>query len=169
MAGISFVVGNYYDFWVLKLNSNGTVAWQKTYGGTNSDYAYDQANSIPQTADGGYIVAGDTLSFGAGAADFWVLKLNSNGTVAWQKTYGGTKVDYANSIQQTADGGYIVAGYTNSFGAGGVNFWVLKLDANGNISFNPSTGAFITDTNITPNDTFATVTDTNATVSQQAP
>ena len=71
--------------WVLKLDSDGTVDWQKTYGGTSYDYAY----SIQQTADGGYIVAGHT-QFMVQANDAWVLKLNSDGTVAWQKTYGGT-------------------------------------------------------------------------------
>ena len=72
--------------------------------------AYDYANSIQQTSDGGYIVAGETMSFGAGGSDAWVLKLDGNGNVQWQKTYGGTGNDYANSIQQTSDGGYIVAG-----------------------------------------------------------
>ena len=97
--------------------------WAKTYGVTGYEYAY----SIQQTADGGYIVAGYTSSSGAGDTDAWVLKLNSDGTVAWQKTYGGTG-DIAYSIQQTADGGYIVAGCTNSFGAGNRDAWVLKLN-----------------------------------------
>ena len=105
--------------WVLKLNADGTVAWQKTYGGTNDDYAA----SIQQTSDGGYIVAGHTYSFGAGNDDAWVLKLNADGTVAWQKTYGGTSYDYAFSVQQTSDGGYIVAGHTYSFGAGNDDAW----------------------------------------------
>jgi len=116
------------DFWVLKLKSDGTVDWQKTYGGGG----YDSASSIQQTSDGGYIVAGVTTSFGAGGYDFWVLKLDGSGNVQWQKTYGGTGNDYANSIQQTTDGGYIVAGVTTSFGAGG-DFWVLKLDSSGNV------------------------------------
>ncbi|MDD5224297.1 MAG: hypothetical protein PHE84_09915 [bacterium] len=101
----SFGAGS-YDSWVLKLNSDGTVAWQKTYSGTSDDYAY----SIQQTTDGGYIAAGLTQSFGAGYYDFWVLKLNSDGTVNWQKAYGGTGSESAYSIQQTSDGGYIVAG-----------------------------------------------------------
>ncbi|MEF3167805.1 MAG: hypothetical protein K6360_00495 [Deltaproteobacteria bacterium] len=80
--------------------------WAKTYGGTS----HDVANSIQQTSDGGYIVAGWTSSFGAGDWDFWVIKLDASGNVAWQKTYGGTSCDEAFSIQQTSDGGYIVAG-----------------------------------------------------------
>ncbi len=79
----------------------------------------DGANSIQQTSDGGYIVAGATESFGAGEKDAWVIKLDAKGNVQWRKTYGGKYGDKANSIQQTSDGGYIVAGMTGSFGAGG--------------------------------------------------
>jgi hypothetical protein len=101
-------------FWVLKLDRNGDVQWQKTYGGPSED----KASSIQQTSDGGYIVAGTTYSFAAGYTDIWVLKLDRNGNVQWQKTYGGPSWDKASSIQQTSDGGYIVAGSTYSFGAG---------------------------------------------------
>ncbi|RME64713.1 MAG: hypothetical protein D6778_07465, partial [Nitrospirae bacterium] len=105
--------------------------WVKTYGGTN----YDKAYSVQETSDGGYIVAGWTQSFGAGYGDFLVLKLDADGNVQWQKTYGGADDDGASSIQQTSDGGYVVAGYTASFGAGGYDVWVIKLDANGNVQW----------------------------------
>ncbi|MDI6733382.1 MAG: hypothetical protein QME16_05630, partial [Planctomycetota bacterium] len=181
VAGVtqSFGTGS-ADFWVLKLTSTGSIDWQKTYGGTG----YDRANSIQQTADGGYVVAGNTTSFGAGSNDFWVLKLNNDGTVAWQKTYGGTGGETANSIRQTADGGYIVAGNTPSFGAGSADFWVLKLNPDGtcpplgqNTTVSPvDTNVTPVDTTVTPADTSATVTDTsvtgvdtNAAVNQQAP
>jgi len=181
----SFDAGD-VDFWVLKLNSDGTITWQKRYGGPRND----SASSIQQSRDGGYVVAGYTASFAAHNYDFWVLKVNSDGTVAWQKTYGGTKEEEARSIQQTRDGGYIVAGYTQSFGAGGNDFWILKLDSDGRILFNPASGASVRDTNVVPvdtnctvvdttatvtntsatvTDTNATVTDTNATIMQQAP
>jgi uncharacterized delta-60 repeat protein len=124
------------DFWILKLNGDGTVAWQKTYGGTG----YDDPYSIQQTSDGGYIVAGETTSFGTMNFDLWVLKLNAGGSVAWQKTYGGTSDGYPNSIQQTSDGGYIVAGRTASFGAGGLDIWVLKLNADGSIAWQKTYG-----------------------------
>ena len=124
------------DAWVLKLNADGTVAWQKTYGGSNDD----RADSIQQTADGGYIVAGSTSSSGAGGSDAWILKLNADGTVAWQKTYGGSNDDRADSIQQTADGGYIVAGSTSSSGAGGSDAWVLKLNAGGTVAWQKTYG-----------------------------
>jgi hypothetical protein len=131
----SFGAGG-YDFWVLKLNASGDVVWQKTYGGGG----WDEARSIQQTTDGGYIVAGWTGSFGAGSADFWVLKLDSSGDLVWQKTYGGAGNDWAHFIQQTSDGGYIVAGYTGSLGAGSLDFRVLKLDARGDVVWQKTYG-----------------------------
>jgi hypothetical protein len=139
VAGETRTASGNYDCWVLKLDGNGNVMWEKTYGGSEDDRAY----SIEQTRDGGYIVAGKSWSFGAGLYDIWVLKLNSDGTVLWQKTYGGSENDttiYTNSIQQTADDGYILVGDTNSFGAGGVDIWVLKLDSNGNITWQKTYG-----------------------------
>ncbi|MCP4364530.1 MAG: hypothetical protein GY800_04455 [Planctomycetes bacterium] len=124
------------DMWVLKLRPDGAVEWQKAYGGV----ARDEALSIQQTGDGGYIVAGYTESFGAGKEDFWVIKLRSDGAVEWQKTYGGVDMDGASSIQQTGDGGYIVAGYTRSFDAGGGDFWVLKLAPDGSVEWQKAYG-----------------------------
>ncbi len=136
VAGAKYLGNGLYDFWVIKLNSDGTVAWQKTYGGSDDDVAH----SIQQTADGGYIVAGITASFDVGSGDFWIIKLNSDGTVAWQKTYGGTGQEWAYSIQQTADGGYIVAGVTASFSAGLRDFWVLKLNSEGTVDWQKAYG-----------------------------
>jgi uncharacterized delta-60 repeat protein len=101
--------------------------WGITYGGNGSEIVY----SIQQTSDKGYIVAGETTSFGSGGFDGWVLKLNPDGSIAWEKTYGGPSEDRLLSVQQTTDGGYIVAGRTNSFGKGGGDFWVLKLYPDG--------------------------------------
>jgi len=125
-----------YDFWVIKLDTRGNKIWDKTYSGGY----WDEANSIQQTEDGGYIVAGRAASKGAGGADFWVIKLAEEGNKIWDKTYGGNDWDYANSIQQTEDGGYIVAGYTASKGAGGTDFWVIKLDARGDIIWDKTYG-----------------------------
>ncbi len=130
----SFGAG-FFDAWVLKLHGDGTIAWQKTYGGPGDD----EATSIQQTVDGGFIVAGSTTSFGAGL-DVWVLKLEGDGTIAWQKTYGGPRGERAASIQQTADGGFIVAGSTTSFGAGLLDVWVLKLEGDGTIAWQKSYG-----------------------------
>ena len=114
----------------MKLNSKGEVEWQKTFGGEYSD----RGNSIQQTTDGGYIVAGWTKSFGsAWWKDVYILKLNSKGEVEWQKTFGGEYDDLANSIQQTTDGGYIVAGWTESFGSGYEDVYILKLNSKGEV------------------------------------
>jgi hypothetical protein len=104
------------DFWIVKLNANGDTVWTKALGGT----AYDAAQSVRQTSDGGYIVAGQTGSNNGdvtgyhGGGDFWVVKLNGNGDLVWQKALGGSFNDGAGAVRQTADGGYIVAGYTFS-------------------------------------------------------
>ena len=103
-------------FCILHCSAQPAIQWQKCLGGPNVDRAY----SVQQTADGGYIVAGRTLSnYGDvtgshGSWDYWVVKLDSSGNIQWQKCLGGTGNDYANSVQQTTDGGYIVAGYTIS-------------------------------------------------------
>ncbi|MFC2167706.1 CFI-box-CTERM domain-containing protein [Acidobacteriota bacterium] len=125
-----------YDIWILKLASDGTNEWQKTYGGSEGEYAY----SIQKTNDGGYIIAGATQSFGAGNSDFLILKLSHNGTIEWQKTYGGSLSEVAYSIQQTFDGGYVVAGTTMSFGAGNVDLWILKLDILGILEWQKTYG-----------------------------
>ncbi len=125
----SFGVGFAYDFLIIRLDASGNVIWAKTYGGSGSEEVY----SIYSSGDGGFIVAGSTDSFGAGSCDFLVIKLDSNGNLIWAKTYGGNGCDVAVSISLTGDGGYIVAGYTNSFGAGDDNSLVIKLDSNGNI------------------------------------
>jgi uncharacterized delta-60 repeat protein len=138
----------YTDYWVVKLDATGTIQWQKILGGTN----LDQAQSIQTTSDGGYVVAGFSRSTDGdvtgnhGPPDYWVVKLDSTGTIQWQKTLGGTSSDYANSIQTTTDGGYIVAGYsfsTNGDVIGNHGFadsWLVKLDATGTIQWQKSMG-----------------------------
>jgi len=171
------VAGDTFDnsrlAWVFKLTPDGSISWEKTYGGDKSDYAH----SIQQTSDGGYIVAGRTNSFGSGQEDAWVLKLDSGGNMSWQRTYGGSNDDNANSIQQTTDGGYVVAGSTQTFGIGILDSWILKLKPDGTID--PScpadlgkessatamgSTAIVGTTDILPVDSLATVEDTTATV-----
>jgi uncharacterized delta-60 repeat protein len=127
---LSFGAGS-EDYWILKVKSDGTVAWQKAYGGAD----WDRAHSIRETSDGGFIVAGKTQSFGAGVDDYWILKLNSDGTVAWQKTYGGTGTDIAYDVRETSDGGYIVAGETASYSSGSRGAWIVKLNSDGTVSW----------------------------------
>jgi hypothetical protein len=133
----SFEEGQWYqDIWILKLSSDGGVEWQKTYGGDKSD----SASSIQQTDDGGYIIVGETGSFGAGNSDIWILKFSSDGDIEWQKTYGGDKGDSASFIQQGDDGGYIVVGQTTSFGAGESDTLILKLSSDGEIEWQRTYG-----------------------------
>jgi ribosomal protein S11 len=117
------------DIFLIKTDADGNIIWAKTYGGTYWDGAF----SVQQTSDGGYIVAGLTASFGAGFDDIFLIKTDANGNIIWAKTYGGTYYDYAYSVQQISDGGYIVAGGTESFGAGGGNAFLIKTDENGDI------------------------------------
>lgn len=130
IAGNSYFMDKDYDVWILELNSEGDILWKKTYGG----YKKDTADFIQPTSDGGYIVAGATNSFDAKGYDFWVLRLDSTGNINWQKSYGGAGNDFATSIQQTTDGGYIVAGDTDSFGAGVRDILILKLSIDGTAS-----------------------------------
>ncbi len=126
----SFGAGS-WDIFLIKIDANGNVQWAKTYGGTGNDHAW--TGSLLQTSDGGYIVAGFTTSFGAGGADFILIKTDANGNLQWAKTYGGTGVDTAIFSQRTSDGGYIIAGQTTSFGAGNEDLFLVKTDANGDI------------------------------------
>jgi len=116
------------DAFIVKLDSSGNISWSKTIGGENDDYA----SFIQQTLDGGYIIGGGTQSFGAGDDDAFIVKLDSSGNILWSKTIGGTNFDTAYSIQQTSDGGYIIGGGTQSFGAGHDDVLIVKLDSLGN-------------------------------------
>ena len=116
------------DFFLVKFDSFGAVEWAKTISGANDDLGY----SVVQTTDGGYAVAGETNSFGAGDYDLFLVKFSSSGAVEWAKTVGGTDRDVGKSVVQTSDGGYVVAGYTASFGAVGNDLFLVKFDKNGN-------------------------------------
>lgn len=135
--------GTGYDIWIVKIDDTGALKWEHCYGGS----ANDAVSAIHQTSDGGYIVAGYTSSsdgdvtFNHGADDYWVFKLNDTGAINWQKTYGGSFEDFAYSISQTVDGGFIVAGETLSndgdvIGNHGLyDSWTVKLDDTGNITW----------------------------------
>ncbi|MBU1707101.1 T9SS type A sorting domain-containing protein [bacterium] len=117
---VSFGVGR--DFWIVKTDANGDSLWSRTYGGVGSEECY----SAVQISDGGYVLVGSTSSYGAGSADFWIVRTDSNGTQLWDKTFGGSSSDVCRSVQQTTDGGYILGGHTRSFGAGNYDFWLVK-------------------------------------------
>ena len=122
----------YEDVWVLRLDSTGKIVWDKTFGETKAD-SVSRANSIVALADGGFAVAGFTSSKGAGHHDVWVLRLDGAGKILWDKTFGGPKADGANSIVALSDGGFAVAGWSASKGAGFQDAWVLRLDSTGRI------------------------------------
>jgi len=161
IAGVSMLdddktIGHhgYRDFWIVKLDKNGSIQWQKYLGGSNDDRAY----SIQQTNDNGYIIVGGTESYDGDVSgnfvgwdfrsttDFWVVKLNKEGNIEWQKCLGGSSWDEAHSIQQISDGGYIVAGWTYSNDGdvkgnhGYSDFWVVKLDNKGKIEWQKCLG-----------------------------
>jgi hypothetical protein len=137
----SDVTGGGYDFWIVKLDSLGTLQWQKSLGGSDND----EAKSIQQTSDGGYIIAGSSFSNNGdvtgnhGNQDYWIVKLDSLGTIQWQKSLGGSEEDEAKSIQQTSDGGYIIAGSSFSNNGdvtgnhGGFDYWIVKLKGQENV------------------------------------
>jgi hypothetical protein len=140
------------DYWVVKLNTVGTIVWNKLLGGNGLEKPF----SIQQTTDGGYIIAGYSGSSVSGditgpihgSLEFWIVKLDALGNIIWNKSLGGANQDEAYSIQQTTDGGYIVAGYSASSATGNVtgtnhglgDYWIVKLDALGNITWNKLMG-----------------------------
>ena len=117
------------DAYLVKTDSSGSVLWDTTYGGSGDDRGF----SVQQTFDGGYIIAGLTESFGAGSTDVYLIKTDSAGTTLWQVTYGGTEHDWGGFVEQTLDGGYVIAGRTSSFGAGSGDVYLIKTDSLGRV------------------------------------
>jgi hypothetical protein len=139
LAGDTIRLNAHPDFWLVKTDADGNMEWNKTYGGGDIDHA----NSVVQTSDGGYAVAGSTLSFGAGEWDSWLVKTDEYGDMEWNKTYGGTKSEGASSLVETSDGGFALAGSTTSFGVWLINFWLVKTDGAGNMEWNQTYGSSI--------------------------
>lgn len=149
-------ISNYFgqiDFWVVKLSENGIIEWKKKYGGDSNDEGY----SACLTNDGNYIIAGSSESNIAGIEtnqvymDFWILKINPNGNIIWQKKYGGGGYEYLRKIKKTTDGGYILTGDTTSSDGnitgnnGGKDLWIVKIDENGNILWQNNFGGTLDD------------------------
>ena len=136
------------DVWVVKLNSNGTLQWQKSFGGSSEDRGY----SIIQTTDGGYLVGGESSSADGdatnnlGNSDYWVLKLNFEGKIEWQKSLGGASIDRANDVIEAADGGFVLFGQTYSTNGdvsgnhGNNDQWLVKLNKSGDLEWQKAFG-----------------------------
>jgi len=139
------------DVLLIKTNSNGDTTWTRTLGGTGNDFAY----SLDQTSDGGYVVCGQTMSFGAGGSDVYLMKVNSSGVLQWSKTYGGTGNDEGRSVGETSDGGFIITGTTSSFGSGGDEIYTIKTDGAGVVQWSKTYGEF--DGNDRSNDIIQTI------------
>lgn len=156
-TGDKIEVGNgYYDYWVIKLDSTGSVIWQNTIGGNYDDYLFD----IIQTIDGGFLLggfsasnlSGDKTEGYLGGNDFWIIKLDSLGNIEWQNTIGGSYTDQF-SMEQTLDGGYILGGSSKSGISadkteaciGGFDYWILKIDITGNIEWQHTFGGNLDD------------------------
>ena len=143
------------DYWIVKVDSLGELEWESSFGGSEND----EASGVVQTPDGGYLVAGGAVSSdgdvignnGTNTEDVWVLKLSAVGAMEWSRTYGGSQNERAESIENTNDGNYILAGYSESSnGDVGVNkgdfdYWVLKIDGNGNLLWENSFGGSLSD------------------------
>ncbi|MFC2088962.1 T9SS type A sorting domain-containing protein [Calditrichota bacterium] len=130
ITGSSKAYGSTFDnLFLIKTTSSGDTIWTKKYGGPS----WDIGNSVQETNDGGYIIAGKTSSYGAGSQDVWLIKTTASGDTLWTKTFGGSSGDGANSIQQTSDNGFIIAGYKDSNGPNRKDFWLIKTDAFGNL------------------------------------
>ena len=125
VAGYTVSFGDSIQVYLIKTNATGDTLWTRTYGGTSDDYGY----SVQQTMDTGYVIAGKTNSFG-NFYQVYLIKTNSFGDTLWTRTYGGAGYDDGRSVQQTSDGGYIVAGWTNSFGDGN-QVYLIKTNAQG--------------------------------------
>ena len=132
MAGYYMNVNFDMDVWVIKTNAEGDVQWERTYGGAGTDIGI----SLEQTSDSGYVIAAQTASFSPGTGDAWVLKINAEGDVQWERTYGSFLNDSIDSIHQTSDGEYIMGGFNFSFGRlapVGHAGWLLKVGSNGDL------------------------------------
>jgi len=127
--------GNSEDVYLIKTDVNGVELWSQTFGGTGQDYCF----SVQQTTDGGYVITGDTDSYGNGSYDVYLIKTDVNGVELWSQTFGGPYYDEGKSVQQTTDGGYIITGTTGEWGFG--NVYLIKTDGSGIEQWSQTFGA----------------------------
>jgi hypothetical protein len=125
-----------FDVWLAKTDNTGNIEWESNAGGSGSDIG----RAVIQTSDGGFILSGDTDSYGSGATDIWLLKASSNCVIEWDETFGGTDSEYGYDLQVDSDSGYLISGYTKSYGAGGNDVWLLKTDTSGDLLWDLTLG-----------------------------
>ncbi|MEO1261243.1 MAG: gliding motility-associated C-terminal domain-containing protein [Bacteroidota bacterium] len=142
-----------FDYWLLKINGGGDLLWERSFGGSLSDWGFD----VKQTDDGGFLLAGSTISTNGnitgnnGFYDYWLVKTDANGNMLWQRNYGGTLEERAYSLAVTSDGGAIIAGTSNSSdmdvqgNSGSYDFWLTRIDANGNLIWARTFGGALED------------------------
>lgn len=116
-----------YDVYMIRTDSLGDTLWTRTYGGNDWDVGY----SVQQTNDGGYIISGETFSFGSGNSDVYLIRTDANGDTLWTKTFGGAQGESGRCVKSTFDGGFVIVGYTESYGAGDKDIYLIKTDQNG--------------------------------------
>jgi hypothetical protein len=124
------------DMYLIRLTSTGDTVWTRNYGGIG----YEWGAYVQQTIDGGYILTGQTPAFGAGGFDAYLVKLEANGNISWTKTYGGSGLEIGSAVEQTTDGGYILTGQIDSYGAGGGDLYLIKTDTAGGIVWTKAYG-----------------------------
>ena len=137
-----------YDFWIIKISATGNLVWEKSFGGSE----IDEAHAISKSADGNYLIVGDTrssdldISQNNGAADLWVIKITPEGTLLWEKTLGGSSFDVGRSVSKTQDNGFIISGSSRSTNAsfssnkGQNDAWVIKLNSGGDLEWQKTIG-----------------------------
>ena len=137
-----------YDFWIVKIDMNGSFVWEKTYGGSE----IDEARSIVKTSDGNYIIVGDSrssngdISSPKGAADMWLIKISPSGDLLWEKSYGGSNFDVARNIKTTLNNGFIIVGNSRSqdidldMNQGQNDIWIVKINDSGDLEWQKSIG-----------------------------
>jgi hypothetical protein len=125
------------DVYLIKTDGIGNIIWTQVFGGVN----IDKGESVIETNDGGFVILGETTSYGNGIWDIYLIKTDHNGDTLWTKTFGGEFSEFGKSVQQTTDGGFIITGSTDTYGFGGVDVYLIKTDVDGNTLWNKTFGS----------------------------
>jgi hypothetical protein len=144
VTGGGFMLGGYttsfgaggYDMWVVRTDADGNHLWNQTYGSIGGDFGM----SVLEVSPSGFVIAGYTTSFGEGLGDIWLVRIDVNGNLLWSRTYGGLWYEYGVAMIEVSSGGFAIVGYTESFGAGGWDMWLVRTDADGNHLWNQTYG-----------------------------